>query len=128
MAEATENDPRENNVLIIISCGTNNPNRSVRGIHLAHVAHSMGKNATIFLLDEAVYIAKKGIADNLRAPTGDVADDLLAYLQEFNVPIYACAPCAKTRQVNEEDLIEGVEIAPASKMWELACKSTTICL
>lgn len=33
------NDPRENNVLVTIACGTNNPNRSVRGLHLASVAH-----------------------------------------------------------------------------------------
>jgi len=128
MAEKTENDSRENNVLITVSCGTNNPNRSVRAIHLAQVAHSMGKNVAVFLLDEAVYISRKGIAENLRAPTGDIADDLLMYLQEFEVPIYVCAPCAKTRQIKEEDLMEGFEMAPASKMWELACKSTTISL
>lgn len=54
MAEATGNDSRENNVLITVSCGTNNPNRSVRAIHLAQVAHSMGKNVAVFLLDEAL--------------------------------------------------------------------------
>ncbi len=128
MAETTGKDTRENNVLITVSCGTNNPNRSVRALHLAQVAHSMGKNVSIFLLDEAVYLARKGVADNLRAPTGDVADDLIAYLQEFEVPIYACAPCAKTRQIKEEDLAEGFQLAPASKMWELACQSTTISL
>ena len=128
MTQKTEMDSKENNVLIAVSCGTNNPNRSVRAIHLAQVAHGMGKNVAIFLLDEAVYISRKGIAENLRAPTGDVADDLLMYLQEFEVPIYVCAPCAKTRQIKEEDLMEGFQMAPATKMWELACKSTTISL
>ena len=128
MTQKTEIDSKENNVLITVSCGTNNPNRSVRAIHLAQVAHGMGKNVAIFLLDEAVYISRKGIAENLRAPTGDVADDLLMYLQEFDVPIYVCAPCAKTRQIKEEDLMEGFQMAPATKMWELACKSTTISL
>jgi len=128
MAEKNEINSRENNVLITVSCGTNNPNRSVRAIHLAQVAHGMGKNVAVFLLDEAVYISRKGIAENLRAPTGDVADDLLMYLQEFEVPIYVCAPCADTRQIKEEDLMEGFQMAPATKMWELACKSTTISL
>ena len=67
-------DPRENRVLITVSCGTNNPNRSVRAFHLAQVAHTMGKEVAVFLLDEAVYLARKGIAENLRAPTGDVAE------------------------------------------------------
>ena len=127
MTEATT-DPRENRVLITVSCGTNNPNRSVRAFHLAQVAHSMGKEVAIFLLDEAVYLARKGVAENLRAPTGDVADDIIAYLQEFEVPMYACAPCAKTRQIKAEDLMEGFEMAPATKMWELACHSTSVSL
>ncbi|MBW1780539.1 MAG: DsrE family protein [Deltaproteobacteria bacterium] len=121
-------DSRENRVLITVSCGTNNPNRSVRAFHLAQVAHGMGKEVAVFLLDEAVYLARKGIAENLKAPTGDIADDLIAYLQEFEVPIYACAPCAKTRQIEEKDLMDGFEMAPATKMWELACESTTISL
>jgi len=128
MSQTNEVDSRENNVLITLSCGTNNPNRSVRAIHLAKVARDMGKNVALFLLDEGVYISRKGITENLRAPTGDIADDLLMYLQEFEVPIYVCAPCAKTRQIKEEDLMEGFQLAPATKMWELACKSTTISL
>jgi uncharacterized protein involved in oxidation of intracellular sulfur len=125
---ANKEDPRENSVLVIISCGTNNPNRSVRGFHLAHVAHKMGKRVAVFLLDEAVYLSKKGVTDNLRAPSGDVADDIIVYLQEFEVPIYVCGPCAQTRQITENDLMEGFYIAPAAKMFELACKSTTISL
>ncbi len=121
-------DERENNVLITLACGTNNPNRSVRAFHLATVAHRQGKNVAIFLLDEGVYLARKGITDNLKAPTGDVADDLLAYLQEFEVPIYACTPCAQARQISKEDLQDGIELAPATKLFELACKSTVISL
>ncbi len=121
-------DPREKNVLVTIACGTNNPNRSVRGLHLATVAHKMGKNVAVFLLDEGVYLARKGMTDNLKAPTGDIGDDLLLYLQEFEVPIYACEPCAKARQIEEKDLQEGIQMAPASKLFELACVSTTVSL
>jgi predicted peroxiredoxin len=117
-----------NNVLIILSCGTDNPNRSTRAIHLAKVAKENGKNVAVFLLDDAVYIAKKGIADNLKAATGDIADDLLAYLQEYEVPIYACTPCAKARQITEADLIKGAELAGAAKMIEMACDSAVISL
>ncbi len=117
-----------NNVLIVLSCGTDNPNRSTRAIHLAKVAKENGKNVAMFLLDDAVYIAKKGIADNLKAATGDVADDLLVYLQEYEVPIYACTPCAKARQITEADLIKGASMASAVKMFELACDSAVISL
>ena len=119
---------RSENVVVTVSCGTNNPNRATRAIHLATVAHKEGKNVTLFLLDEAVYLAKEGLIDNLRAATGDVADDLMAYLQAHEVPILACKPCADARRVKEAELIEGVRMASAAELIHLACDSTVISL
>ncbi len=115
-------------VTIVLSCGTDNPNRSARALHLAKVAKERGKEVAVFLLDEAVYIAKQGIADHLKAATGDVADDLLAYLQEFGVPIIACTPCARSRQIGEVDLIRGARMGSAAELIELACDSAVISL
>lgn len=115
-------------VLVLLSCGTNNTNRSTRGLHLATVAHKEGKDVTVFLLDEAVYLARKGIIENVRAATGDIADDLLTYLQANAVPILVCTPCAKARQIKEADLVEGAKLAPATDMINMACMSTVISL
>ena len=118
----------KDNVLVLLSCGTDNTNRSTRGLHLATIAHKEGKEVTLFLLDEAVYLARKGIIENVRAATGDVADDLLAYLQANDVPILVCTPCAKARQITEGDLVEGAKLATAPDMINMACKSTVISL
>ena len=115
-------------VVIVLSCGTDNPNRSTRAVHLATIAHKEGKRATLFLLDEGVYIAKKGLADHLRAATGDVADDLIAYLQAHDVPILVCTPCAKTRQITESDLIEGARLATAAELIQMSCEAAVISL
>jgi predicted peroxiredoxin len=117
-----------NNVVVALSCGTDNPNRSTRAIHLATVAHKEGKNVTLFLLDEGVYLAKKGMADHLRAATGDVADDLLTYLQAHEVPILVCTPCAKARYIAEEDLIESARMATAAELIHLSCDAAVISL
>ncbi len=116
------------NVLIVISCGTNNPNRATRAIHLATVAQKEGKNVSMFFLDEAVYLVREGMIDNLRAATGDVADDLMAHLQAFDVPLLACTPCAKARMIKEDDLIEGARFAPATELFHLASNATVISL
>ncbi len=116
------------NVVITIACGTDNPNRSTRAIHLATVAHKEGKKVTLFLLDEAVYLAKKGLIDNLRAATGDIADDLMTYLQANDVPILACTPCAKSRGISENDLIDGARMGTAAELIQLACDATVISL
>ena len=116
------------NVLITLSCGTNGPNRATRAFHLATVAQKEGKNVTLFLLDEAVYLAKKGIIANLRAATGDVADDLMTYLQAHNVPVVACTPCVKARQFGEDDLIEGARLGTAVELIQLTSDAAVISL
>jgi predicted peroxiredoxin len=115
-------------VLVILSCGTNNTNRSTRGFHLATVAHKEGKDVTLFLMDEAVYLAREGVIEHVRAATGDIADDLLTYFQAKEVPILVCTPCAGARKIEAKDLIEGARLAPASEMIHRACESTVISL
>ncbi len=117
-----------NNIVITCACGTDNPNRAARAIHLATVAHKEGKNVTLFLLDEAAYLAKKGLMDNLRAATGDVADDLMTYLQAKGVPVIVCTPCAKARGITESDLIDGARMGTAAELIKLACDATVISL
>jgi len=116
------------NVTIILSCGTDNPNRATRALFLAAAAKKEGKNTTLFLLDDAVYLAKKGLADNVKAATGDAADDHLAYLQEYEVPILVCTPCANARMVTEDDLIEGARLATGAELIKLSCDSAVISL
>ncbi|MEJ2656631.1 MAG: DsrE family protein, partial [Desulfobacterales bacterium] len=83
---------------------------------------------TLFLLYEAVYIARKGIITHVRAATGDVADDLLAYLQAYEIPILVCTPCAKARQISEDNLIEGAQLAPATELIHKCCDAAVISL
>jgi predicted peroxiredoxin len=115
-------------VVIVLSTGTNDPNRSTRAFHLATVAHKEGSSVTVFLLDEGVYLAKKGLITNLRSATGDVADDMLAYLQAHEVPVLACTPCAKARFIGEEDLVEGSRMATAAELFRLCSGATVISL
>lgn len=117
-----------NKVVITIACGTDNTNRSTRGLHLATIAHKEGKEVTVFLLDEAVYLARKGIIHHVQAATGDIADDLLSYLQAHEVPIIACKPCAEARQIKEEDLEDGIRLGTAAELMNLICEAATISL
>jgi len=116
------------NVVIVLSCGTDNPNRSTRALFLAMAAHKEGKNVTVFLLDDGVNIAIQGITENIRAATGDSADDHLSYLQANNVPILVCTPCAKYRRVTEENMIEGARLATGAELIGLSCNGTVISL
>ena len=115
-------------VVITLACGTDNPNRATRALFLAMAAHKEGKETTLFLLDEAVYLARKGLAENLRAATGDSADDHLAYLEAHGVPILVCTPCAVSRKITEDELLENARMATAGELINLACQGTVISL
>jgi predicted peroxiredoxin len=107
-------------VLVLLSCGTDNPNRATRALFFAMVARKKEREVAVFLLDEAVYLAKKGVIAHMRAATGDSADDHLSFLQEYQVPILVCTPCAVTRQIGEADLIEGARMAKGDELIDLA--------
>jgi uncharacterized protein involved in oxidation of intracellular sulfur len=77
---------------------------------MAMVAHKGGKNVTLFLLDDAVLIAKKGVSENIKAATGDSCGDHLSYLQSQGVPILVCTPCVISRRIGEAELIEGARM------------------
>ncbi len=116
------------NVVIVLSCGTDNPNRSARAFFLATIAHKEGKNVTVFLLDEGAYLGKKGLADNLKAATGDAVDDHIAYLQAHDVPILVCTPCAQARGISEDELIEGARMGTGVELINLCSDATVISL
>lgn len=116
------------NFLVTLACGTDNPNRATRGLFLAAMAQKQGKNVTVFLLDEAVSLARKGATENLRAATGDSADDSMMHLQAHEVPILVCTPCAKARFIEEKDLADSCRMATAAELVELACNAATISL
>jgi predicted peroxiredoxin len=113
-------------VLVTLSCGTNNPNRATRALFFAMVAKKKGREVAVFLLDEAVYLAKRGIIAHLQAATGDSADDHLHYLQEYGVPLLVCTPCAVTRQIGEADLVKGARMAKGDELIDLASGATVL--
>jgi predicted peroxiredoxin len=91
-------------VLVTLSCGTDNTNRATRALFFAMVAKKKGKQAA----------------------TGDSADDHLTFLQEYEVPLLVCTPCAVTRQITEADLVKGARMAKGDEMIDLACSSTVL--
>jgi predicted peroxiredoxin len=114
------------NVVITVSCGTEDPNRATRALHLATMAQKEGKNVTLFLLDEAVSLAREGLVENMRAVTGDVAAEHLAYLQETGVEILACTPCCKARRITEEELVKGARFGTAVELINLCCNDAAV--
>ena len=74
--------------LFVLTRGLEDPTRVTRTFQLAKVAKESGSEVHIFLTDDAVVLAKPGMVDHIKAPTGDDAGAYFPYLLENEVPIY----------------------------------------
>lgn len=110
--------------LFVLTRGMEDPTRVTRAFQLAKVAKETGHEVNIFLTDDAAFLVKHGMIDNIVAPTGDEAFSHYQYLIKNKVPIYVCLPCAKSRQVSEKDVEESVQFAGAQKLFELSENSS----
>jgi predicted peroxiredoxin len=92
-------------------------------MQLASVALEEGHEVNVFFVDNGVFFAKKGMMENIVAPTGDAMEEHAEKLVIAKVPFYAWTPCVKARQVGEADLMEGAQFGTAKKLIALAAES-----
>ena len=76
------------NFVFVLTRGLEDPTRVTRSLQLAKAAKELGHGVSLFLTDDAVSLAKKGMIDNVVAPTGDEASGHLFYLIDNDAPIY----------------------------------------
>jgi len=74
--------------LFVLTRGLEDPTRVTRCLQLAKVAKEQKKEVHLFLTDDAVLLAKPGIVDTVKAPTGDGAKEYFDYIVGQQVPIY----------------------------------------
>lgn len=117
----------EKKLLVILNEGTNNPSRATRAFQMAKIAKEKGIDVTVFLVDDAVYLAKKGVADKVKAPTGDELKPYLEYLKENNVQVMICTPCAASRGISSEELVENAKLETGYTLIALTMESKTLC-
>lgn len=74
--------------LFVMTRGIEDPTRVTRAFQLAKVAKEQGHDVNIFLTDDAVVLAKPGMTNHIKAPTGDEATPYFDFLAEKEVPIF----------------------------------------
>jgi predicted peroxiredoxin len=109
--------------LFVLGTGMENPSKGTRCLQIAGIAREEGHEVSVFLLDDGVIFAKKGMTENIVAPTGDDMQTHMEKLQTLKVPFYVCTPCAKARQISESDFIENARLSTAKQLIALAVDS-----
>ena len=74
--------------LFVLSRGLEDPTRSTRCLQLAQIAMQEGHEVRVFLVDDGVVFARKGMTENVVAPTGDEMAKYMETLIQGKVPFY----------------------------------------
>ncbi len=107
----------------VLSRGPEDPTRVVRCFQFAKIAAEKGHEVKMFLIDDAVYLANIGLAERIKAPTGDELIGYLRFLQEKEVPVLVCKPCAAARMIGEDDLPPNFKIGTGYDLIDIAEES-----
>jgi uncharacterized protein involved in oxidation of intracellular sulfur len=92
------------------SRGTDDPTMATLPFMAAKTAKEQGHDVALWLWNEAVTLARKGVADHVTGVNLSPLKDLLAAVQAAGVPIWVCGACAVARQIGEADLVKGASI------------------
>lgn len=109
--------------LFVLSRGPEDPTRVVRCFQFAKIAADKGHDVTVFLVDDAVLFANLGLSERIKAPTGDELVTYWRFLQEKEVPILVCTPCAQARMIGADDLPPNFRLATGMELIDLAAES-----
>jgi predicted peroxiredoxin len=94
-------------MIISGSRGTDDPTMASLPFIAAKVAKEQGHDVVLWLWNEAVVLARKGVADHVVGVNLAPLKDVLAAIQSQGIPVWVCGACAVARQVSEAELVEG---------------------
>jgi uncharacterized protein involved in oxidation of intracellular sulfur len=77
-------------MLFIISNGFEKAGRATRAFQFAKVACEKGNDVKVFLIDDAIHWAQLGMAEGVRASTGEEMKPFINYLMENGAEMFAC--------------------------------------
>ncbi len=113
----TEQTPAAPKFLVNCQDGVNNIERATISFILATTSSKTCETA-VFITADASMLCVKGGMDGLQAEGHEPLKDLVAQYQNNGGKIWICPACVKAKGINENDLIDGVEIAGAPKTME----------
>jgi predicted peroxiredoxin len=92
------------------SRGTDDPTMASLPFIAAKSAGESGHEVVLWLWNEAVTLAREGVADHVVGVNLTPLKDLLMAVQLAGIPIWVCGACAVARGIKAEDLVAGAEI------------------
>ena len=109
----SEHDEGDKQILYVQTSGSEAPERSATVFFLASTAAAMDVEVGIYFTQFGPTLLKKGAASELRIKKGSVGATLQHFIDqalELGVKLYVCQPSLDLNDMQQEDLIDGVEM------------------
>lgn len=103
---------------VSITNAKNDTDRATVGFVVANAAVGSDQETMVFLSTEGVRLAVKGYADDVHEDGFAPLAELISSFVAGGGTILVCSPCAKKREITEDDLIPGATIVGGAKLVE----------
>ena len=70
----------------------------------------------VFLIDDAIHWAQAGMAEGVRASTGEHMKEMIDKLVANRCPIHVCKACVDRRHISPDELIDGAGISTSGDL------------
>ncbi len=114
-------------LLIVITHGKEKLERAAIPFAAANAALAVDADVAIYLMFDAVELAKKGALDEIELPSH--LPDLPKLFQGFldlGGKIFLCSPCCGERGIKQEDVVDGAVISGATNLVNLTLESSVL--
>lgn len=101
----------------LVNClhGSDDLEKATVSMIIAGASAAKEDETAVFMTGEAVRMATKGGVDGLAVENYPTMAELFNSYLRNKGQLWVCPACAKARQISEDDLIEGAEIAGAAR-------------
>jgi predicted peroxiredoxin len=91
-------------IMVKSAWGSDDPTKAAFPFSHGHALAEAGHEVRIFLLDEAVVLMRRSVAEAVVPVGWPPVSEVLGKVAARKIPMYACGTCARARGVTEEDL------------------------
>jgi predicted peroxiredoxin len=101
-------------LVIMVTHGPDEPELATIPFVMAGAAVASDIDVVMGFQGEGCRLVQKGVAETVTVPEFAPLAGLLDSVREFGGQLLVCAPCVKTRHI-EDELVEGTEICAAAR-------------
>ncbi len=118
----------EGSVFIFMTSGPETPQRCATPFYMANIAAVMDSEVKIVFQIDGILLAKKGVAENLKAlEGGKLIIDFLKEAKEAGVELYCCSAALDLHSMTKDDLIDEIDdIVGAAWMMDEALSADVV--